>query len=59
MKSFVAGVAAAASALAFVAEAGAGPPLQASGGGVVSAPALTNVRSADGIIFADFTQAAR
>ncbi len=56
MKSFVAGVAVVAFALAFVAAAGAGPPLQASGSGVVSAPALTNVRSSDGIIFADFTQ---
>jgi hypothetical protein len=57
MKSFVAGVAAVASAFAFVAAAGAGPPLQASGSGVVSAPVLTNVRSHDGITFADFTQA--
>jgi hypothetical protein len=56
MKPFVAGVAAAASALVFVTAAGAGPPQEATGTGAAGAPVLTNIRLADGNLLADFTQ---
>jgi hypothetical protein len=56
MRFLLAGLGAAATALAFATAAGADPPQQATGTGVVGAPVLTNVRQADGNVLADETQ---
>jgi len=56
MRPFFAVVSALAFALAIVAVAGAEPPQPSGGAGTTSAPALTNVRLADGNVLADFTQ---
>jgi hypothetical protein len=56
MRSFLVGLAAAATALGFATASGADPPQQATGSGVVGAPVPTNVRQADGNVLADITQ---